>query len=79
MKLTVICQTCGKKLSVVEKDQISQEDINMYTNNSTCPEDDTYEDVPALDENGDPVLDGEGNPTMKTIRYSNIVAVKSQD
>lgn len=36
MKLTVTCQSCGKLLSVVEKDQISQEDIEQYRTSSYC-------------------------------------------
>lgn len=36
MKLTVTCQTCGKILSEIEKDSITDEDLAMYENNASC-------------------------------------------
>jgi hypothetical protein len=36
MKLTITCQTCGKILSVIEKDQITQDDIMRYEAGSFC-------------------------------------------
>lgn len=41
MKLTVTCQLCGKILSVIQKDQITNEDIDMYKSSSFC---DTLQD-----------------------------------
>jgi hypothetical protein len=32
----VLCSECGKKLIEIEKDQITQEDIDMYKQNSMC-------------------------------------------
>ena len=39
MKLQVICQDCGKMLCEIEKDQINQEDLDLYSNNVSCQED----------------------------------------
>lgn len=36
MKLTTSCQVCGTILSVVEKDMVTQDDINNYQQNSSC-------------------------------------------
>jgi hypothetical protein len=40
IKLTVSCQICGKILAEIEKDEmISQDDIDMYQQNTVCPDD----------------------------------------
>lgn len=39
MKLNVICQDCGKTLCSIEKDQISQEDVDLYSNTVVCDND----------------------------------------
>ena len=36
MKLTVTCQLCGKVLSVVEKDQVTEQDIQDYESMMSC-------------------------------------------
>ena len=41
MKLTITCQICGKILTKVEKDQISDDDIQMYESACSC---DTVQD-----------------------------------
>ena len=38
MKLEIKCTTCDKTLVVIDKEVISQEDINMYTNSVSCDE-----------------------------------------
>jgi succinate dehydrogenase flavin-adding protein (antitoxin of CptAB toxin-antitoxin module) len=64
MKIHVVCQTCGKTLSVVEKEQVSQEDLDMYRQMSSCPDDDTFETI----------VDEEGNETVNKI--STVTAIK---
>ena len=39
MKLTTICKKCGKIISTVEKDQISDSDLAEYESNSVCATD----------------------------------------
>lgn len=39
MKLTVTCQECGGILLVVEKDVITDEDIQMYEDSCSCEKD----------------------------------------
>ena len=39
MKLQVICQDCGKMLCEIEKDQVTQDDLDLYSNNVNCQED----------------------------------------
>jgi len=77
MKITVVCQKCGKVLSIIEKDVVSDEDLNMYTNFSSCSTDDTYDVEPILDDDGNPILDDDGNPITQIIRNSFVVAVKT--
>ncbi len=36
MRLTTSCQICGTILSVIEKYQITSDDINEYESNSYC-------------------------------------------
>lgn len=36
MKLTVSCQICGKILAVIEKDNFTSDDVNMYEQSSSC-------------------------------------------
>lgn len=65
MKLTITCQTCGKVLSVVEKDQINDSDIAMYEASSNC------DTVAGTD------VDGDGNPITVYDGNSNIQATKT--
>lgn len=39
MKLLVTCQTCGKTLSIVEKDFVTNEDVELYQATSSCEDD----------------------------------------
>lgn len=66
MKLTVTCQTCGKILSIAEKDNFSDEDIGMYEQNVSC---DTLQGTTVDDEgNTVNVYDGSANiQASKTI------------
>lgn len=36
MKLTISCQTCGKILSIIEKDSFTDDDVSMYQQSSYC-------------------------------------------
>lgn len=36
MKLTISCQECGKILSLVEKPEITQDDLDLYKYNCSC-------------------------------------------
>lgn len=63
MKLTITCQICGRMISSIEKCDISQDDINNYSTNSTCEVDGPFQQY-----------DDEGNPIP--VDYSNIVATK---
>ena len=36
MKLQVICQECGEVLCEVEKNDVTQEDIDMYSSSVIC-------------------------------------------
>lgn len=65
MKLTITCQTCGKTLSVVEKDQISDSDIAMYEAASNC---DTVQST---------YTDDDGNLVTVYDSNSNIQATKT--
>lgn len=38
-EMTVICSVCNKVLIHIEKDDITQEDIDMYESGVICPED----------------------------------------
>lgn len=38
MKMIVRCNACGKQISEIEKDVITQEDVDMYQMNSFCEE-----------------------------------------
>lgn len=69
MKLTVSCQKCGKILSVVEKDQISNDDIAMYQSNAFC---DTVQGIVDVE-------DEEGNITPTTVydAQDSILATKT--
>lgn len=64
MKLTVTCQTCGKILSVVEKDNFSNEDISMYQQSVSC---DTLQGV-GEDDDGNPVNIYDGNSNIQTTK-----------
>lgn len=59
MKLTITCQICGKILTEIEKDQISDDDVNMYGQASFC---DTVQGE-GLDDDGNPITlyDGQSN------------------
>ncbi len=67
MKLTVTCQTCGKILSVVSKDQVSQQDIIDYQTNSYC-------NTVAGES-----VDADGNPIIVYDGQSNIQATMTKD
>lgn len=64
MKLTVSCQICGTILSMVEKDTVSQDDINSYIANSSCSMDGPFQQY-----------DDQGNALP--LDTSNIAAVKT--
>lgn len=64
MKLTVSCQICGRILSICEKDQITQDDMNSYSSNSSCQVDGPFQQ-----------FDDEGN--LLPLDTSNIVATKT--
>jgi hypothetical protein len=64
MKLAITCQICGRTISSVEKYQITQDDINNYSNNSSCQVDGPFQ-----------TFDDDGNPLP--LDYSNIVATKT--
>ena len=38
MKIQVICQECGKKITEIEKDVVSNDDINLYEKSCQCEE-----------------------------------------
>lgn len=38
MKLKVICQECGKKITEIEKDVVSSDDISLYEKSCQCEE-----------------------------------------
>lgn len=64
MKLRVSCQICGRILSQVEKDEISQSDMNDYIANSSCEMDGPFKEY---DEEG----------VQLPLDTSNIVATKT--
>lgn len=64
MKLTVTCRICGKILSEVEKDSISDIDIDSYEASSSCETDGPFQEY-----------DEEGLPLP--MDNSNIIAVKT--
>ena len=64
MKLTITCQICGRTISTIEKCDISQDDIDTYSNNSSCQVDGPFQQY-----------DDDGNPLP--MDYSNIVATKT--
>jgi hypothetical protein len=61
MKLTVSCQTCGKVLAVIDKDQVTSDDVNMYEQSSSC---DTIASE-SFDENGNPIIVYDGNSNIQ--------------
>lgn len=64
MKLTVSCKTCGKVISLSEKDDVSDSDIASAENSSACETDGPFQE---FDDNGDPI----------PMDFSNIIAVKT--
>lgn len=36
MRLTISCQVCGKILSIIEKDQITDNDVSTYISTNSC-------------------------------------------
>jgi hypothetical protein len=58
MKIQVICQECGKKLTEVNKDQVSNEDLALYEKTVGCEDHGgnsyvyAYEDVEILNQDG---------------------------
>lgn len=65
MKLTITCQICGKILTIIEKDQVSDEDVNLYSQSSSC---DTIQGAG---------VDGYGNPITLYDGQANIQATKT--
>lgn len=65
MTLTITCQTCGKILASVSKDQITNDDVTMYEANSSC---DTVQGQG---------VDGDGNPITLYDGQSSIQATKT--
>jgi hypothetical protein len=55
MKITVSCKKCGRILTVVEKDEVHQDDLDMYVAASSCQFDGPFPPVMGLDDNGDPI------------------------
>lgn len=52
MKITVSCKKCGRILAIAEKDVVSQEDLDMYTNSCACSVDGPFPPVMGLDDEG---------------------------
>ena len=73
MKLTIVCQACGRTLSMVEKDSISQDDVNMYVSGSSCATDGPFPAQMGLDENGDPII------VVPAVENNQIISVKTQE
>jgi len=71
MKLTVVCRKCGKILSMIEKDQIDDADMDLYESTSSCSIDGPFPAVMGVDDNGDPI---ELTPAVD----NDIVAVKTE-
>lgn len=67
MKLTISCQTCGKVLAAIQKDQVTQDDINMYEAGAFCS---------TVAGAG---VDGDGNPITLYDGSNNIQASMTQD
>lgn len=66
MKLTISCQICGRTISVVEKCDVTQDDMTSYAANSSCQVDGPFQQY-----------DVDGNPLP--LDTSNIVATKTID
>lgn len=71
MKLTVVCKKCGRVISIVEKDDIQDADIQLYTSTSSCEDDGPFPAVTGVDDNGDPIV-------ITPAVDNEIVAVKTQ-
>lgn len=59
MNLSISCQACGKILAVVEKDQVTQDDIIMYEAGAFCQT--IAGETVDSDGNSIPVYDGQTN------------------
>lgn len=64
MKLTATCKICGRTIAVMEKDSISQDDMDLYQQTCSCEVDGPFQEY-----------DDEGNPLP--MDNSNIVVVKT--
>lgn len=64
MKLTVSCQICGKVLSTVSKDQISDDDVVMYEAGSSC---DTVSSV-STDDDGNQIIIYDGQTSIQATK-----------
>lgn len=64
MKLTITCQTCNKILTVVEKDNFSQSDIDMYEASLSC---DTVQKS-SFDDDGNPVVVYDGSDNIQATK-----------
>lgn len=73
MKLTVVCQKCARVISAVEKDSISQGDIDMYVSNSVCDMDGPFPAQMGQDDDGNPIV------LVPAVENDQIVAVKTQE
>lgn len=71
MKITVSCKTCGKILSIAEKDQVSDADLDMYMANSRCDQDGPFPPVMGADDEGNPI---ELSPAVE----NTIIATKTE-
>jgi hypothetical protein len=64
MKLTVSCQTCGRTIAIAEKDNFTDDDINMYQIGSSCQVD-------------GPIIQFDANGNIIPSGATNIVATKT--
>lgn len=63
MKLSVSCQICGKVLCIIEKDNITDDDVNLYETTCSC------DTVQGVDADGNLIYDGQSNiQATKTVR-----------
>lgn len=64
MKLKVTCKICGRTLTSVDKDSVSESDLDEYQKASSCEVDGP---IQLFDDVGDPI----------PLDYSNIIVVKT--
>ncbi len=61
MKLTVTCQTCGSILAIVQKSQVTSDDISLYEEMSYC----TTVAGQGTDDSGNPITLYDGNSNIQ--------------